>query len=580
MIDYTQTDRYLELKAAKERRFQRARERKNSDTEATDDNWIDRYFINLTGRVKDQRKKIIHSRSEIKEPSIDLQSSLKMLLQEAACDADNWTDANIRRSFPALLCQLSPSGLEKYKDNDINIGYLPNTSSFTLASPDDVVSGSLKSGKLPPRILRSLGFVKPCVMVVTDDQYLGGSLSMGKLLRDDGYIADKCYRGSLSLKELSQRICLQSGDDFRREQARLLGSFLDHYIKIQQEQRFVANSFSVHLNQLRKSAFSIPDDGDTHTCPIILPKHTTDYCIWQQMHIFNSLCTMSRESVWLLKKLKDSPFYSPSSIKEFNMIHDFILAFISKFKKSKDLLDQYIHDESFRCYVDPDELVMYTMENLYAFGWFIKDLQEQGVERKSVAETLLGCFVDVVNMSNKQGNPFDMPGNPLLSEAAKKTEAAMKTSELINETVKKLNSVKCSDLYSGGSPLGCMALWRILFESSLINLRLERICENLRETVKLGATDGQLDQIRRSIHELLTVGESVLIEFIAMHKTVAEVTYMLGDAFTTGGAGMNDISDVTHLKDFNFDDFPWDKHSFPPRSDNTKNWRDYSEDVE
>ncbi|KAI3877413.1 hypothetical protein MKX03_026470 [Papaver bracteatum] len=564
MIDYTQTDRYLELKAAKERRFQRARERKNSDTEATDDNWIDRYFINLTGRVRYQTKKIIHSRSEIKEPSIDLQSSLKMLLQEAACDADNWTDANIRRSFPALLCQLSPSGLENYKDNDINIGYLPNTSSFTLASPDDVVkyySGSLKLVKLPPRICRAFSrrFVKPsqtCAMVVTDDQYLGGSLSMGKLLRDDGYIADKCYRGSLSLKELSQRICLQSGDDFGREQARLLGSFLDHYIKIQQEQRFVANSFSVHLNQLRKSAFSIPDDGDTHTCPIILPKHTTDYCIWQQMHIFNSLCTMSRVQ------------------------HDFILAFISKFKKSKDLLDQYIHDESFRCYVDPDALVMYTKENLYAFGWSIKDLQEQGVERKSVAETLLGCSVDVVNMSNKRGNLFDMPGNPLLSEAAKKTVAAMKTSELINETVKKLNSVKCSDLYSGGSPLGCMALWRILFESSLINLRLDCICENLRETVKLGATDGQLDQIRRSIHELLTVGESVLVEFIAMHKTVAEVTYMLGDAFTTGGAGMNDISDVTHLKDFNFDDFPWDKHNFPPRSDNTKNWRNYSEDVE
>ncbi|KAI3870889.1 hypothetical protein MKW92_015158 [Papaver armeniacum] len=292
------------------------------------------------------------------------------------------------------------------------------------------------------------------------------------------------------------------------------------------------------------------------------------------MHIFNSLCTMSRESVWLLKILKDSPFYSPSSIKEFNMIHDFILAFISKFKKSKDLLDQYIHDESFRCYVDPDELVMYTKENLYAFGWSIKDLQEQGVERKSVAETLLGCFVDVVDMSNKRGNLFDMPGNPLLSEAA------MKTSELINETVEKLNSVRCSDLTGGGSPLGCMALWRILFESSLINLRLDRICENLRETVKLGATDGQLDQIRRSIHELLTVGESVLVEFIAMHKTVAEVTYMLGDVFTTGGAGMNDISDVTHLKDFNFDDFPWDKHNLPPRSDYTKNWRDYSEDVE
>ncbi|KAI3957658.1 hypothetical protein MKW98_021535, partial [Papaver atlanticum] len=73
---------------------------------------------------------------------------------------------------------------------------------------------------------------------------------------------------------------------------------------------------------------------------------------------------------------------------------------------------------------------------------------------------------------------------------------------------------------------------------------------------------------------------------------VAEVTYMLGDAFTTGGAGMRDLSDVTHhlgtsskhddqIMDFNLDDFPWDKHNVPSgRIFNPKYWPKGYEDYE
>ncbi|KAI3834797.1 hypothetical protein MKX03_037931 [Papaver bracteatum] len=629
MFDFTKTERYLSLKADKERRrLRRAQVGKNSDTDTTNDNWIDMYFINLTARLEYHKKQLIYPRFEIKESSIDLESSLKMFFQEAACDADDWTDVNRmvddRRSFHAFVVfQIAPSGLDKYasnEDNDINIGYQPNTWSFSEASPDDeekYYDGSLNSMKFPQRILgesdRSLKLMlmKPSqtyAMVVTD-KYNEGSLSLEKLLRDnvqllhdiviarggclwleklvlDVCIADKWYNGSLLLKELLQRIRSQSGDDFRREQAGLLEYFLDHLIKIQQEQRFVANSFSDHLEQLRKSVFysnAVDDDGDRHTCPLILPKHTVDYYIWRQKHLFDSLCTMSRESVWLLKTLKDSPFSSPSSIKESNKILDVILAFISKFKKSKDLLDQYLHDESFRRYVDPDRLVMYTKEKLDAFGWHVKHLQQQGVERKSVAEMLLGCFLNVVNMNFKRGNLLDKPDNPLRREAAKKTselprkhqctfsKAAKRTSDLINEAVEKLNSVKCSDLYSGGSPLGCIALWRILFESSLINLRLDLICKNHGETVKLEATDDQLDEITLSIDKLLAVGGSVLSEFIAMHKMVAGVSYMLVDAFTTGGAAMRGLRPENFdPENFNLDDFPWDKHNVRTRIGDTR----------
>ncbi|KAI3863351.1 hypothetical protein MKX03_023291, partial [Papaver bracteatum] len=273
-------------------------------------------------------------------------------------------------------------------------------------------------------------------------------------------------------------------------------------------------------------------------------------------HLFDSLYIMTRESAWLLEKLVDSYFASPLSIKECNKILSIILDFFSKFKESKESLDQ-----------NPVELVM--MQNnaiIYDFGERLKNLQEQGVERKSVAETLLGCFLDVVNMVYKS---MDTCSSSL--ECASFSEAAMETSELINEAVEKLISVRSCDLTGGGSPLGCIALWRILFESSLINLRLDLIYEKHSETVNLGVKllDAEaVDQIRLEIDKLLTAGESVLAEFVAMQQTVAEVTYTLGDAFITGGAGMRGSSDPgtsskqdDQVMDFNVDDFPWDKHT-------------------
>ncbi|KAI3971156.1 hypothetical protein MKW92_025434 [Papaver armeniacum] len=253
-----------------------------------------------------------------------------MFLQEAACDADDWTDVNCRyddrRSFPALLVKIASSGLDKYasnEDDDINIGYQPNTWSSLEASPDNVVH-------LCPEINSNSNWV----------------------------MATKYYSKSLSLMQLLQRIRSESGDDFRREQARLLESFLGHLIKIQHEQRFVAYNFSEHLEQLRKSdavAFSsnaVDDDGDGHKCPVIRSEHAMESYMWQQKHVLDSLCVMSCESVWLLKTLKDSYFSSPSSIKESNKILDIILVYILKFKESKVLyiFFLFVLIETIECY--------------------------------------------------------------------------------------------------------------------------------------------------------------------------------------------------------------------------------------
>ncbi|KAI3971153.1 hypothetical protein MKW92_025431, partial [Papaver armeniacum] len=114
-------------------------------------------------------------------------------------------------------------------DNDISIGYKPNTWSFSEASPDDV-DKHLQLMTLPQRIRKEsdrslkLMLMKPSqthAMVITDDYYW----SLEKLLQDVTIahlhyvgIADECFRGSLWLQTLLQRVYSESDDDFRPEQ--------------------------------------------------------------------------------------------------------------------------------------------------------------------------------------------------------------------------------------------------------------------------------------------------------------------------------------------------------------------------
>lgn len=181
---------------------------KGRNNSGAPDTWIDIYFLDISFRhaIDGSLKKPIYPRSEIKEPSIDFQSSLKMFFQAAACDADDWTNVNRRygnrRSFPAFLDLLEPSGLGKHASNE------------DIFLQDDGIN----------------------IRYPHDRYWLSHKGS------SDVVVANKYYDGSLSLMKLLQRICSVSGDDFRREQARLLGSFLNHLIKIQQEQRFVAKS--------------------------------------------------------------------------------------------------------------------------------------------------------------------------------------------------------------------------------------------------------------------------------------------------------------------------------------------------
>ncbi|KAI3971165.1 hypothetical protein MKW92_025443 [Papaver armeniacum] len=512
------------------------------------DEWIRRYEnLSRGGTYAGSTRKPVCPASQIQKQSIDLKVSLQMFLQEATSFADQWTDVNRkygdRRSFPRFLWNSQMLGMDWHKympeDSEINVRNLPNRWSSLQALSNNVVH--------------------LCSKLTSDPNWV---------------MADKYYYRSLSLMQLLHKIYSQSVVDFSREQG--LTNFLVWYVSVslrrlncwglswatssslQQEQRVIVYSFSEHLEQLRKRdeaatlAFfsnSVDNDGDRIKCPLILSKHTMDSYMWRQKHQFDSLYIILRESTWLLKKLEDSRFRVPSFVEESHKILEKIMRFTSEFKKSKE-----------------------NKDILYHFGKHIKDLQEEGVGKGSVIEKLLDCLGDVCEISMEK-DKSSSPADAFM-------EAVEETAKLIQEARNKLNSDRFATL-NGGSPLGNIALWRILFESSLVDLRLDLISKKHGEAIKLGVNKVRkhkcdyyvqtcLNGLHAKISLLLSDGDRVLREFVAMHKTIAEITYMLGDAFTTGGAGMKELeaseessskNDKAETK-MNIDlDFPWDKHN-------------------
>ncbi|MCL7041050.1 hypothetical protein MKW94_021075 [Papaver nudicaule] len=387
--------------------------------------------------------------------------------------------------------------------------------------------------------------------------------------------------------QIVRQVCLNFHKDFSLEQVGRSSSFLDHLIMIQQDQRFVAYDFAEHLKQLRKCTASLHDlhkdhynvvsDGDGE-CFLSLNQKATYNCMWQQKHLFDSLYTMSRESSLLLRKVEDSHFSGCSTVKvESHKVLVIIEMFMSKLKKSKESLDQYLLsgnriDTTLEPCTTPfivskqmEQLVLQNFNELSDFKKDIKVLKEQDGGKKSVTQTLLVRFEDVLNKGKfimEEYHSSVVPENRLTCtssdggfvETASNLESAFaesvkKTLEQINEAVQKLGSVSGSILSEDTPPRGNITLWRVLFDSSLVDLRLDLICKKLGETIKLGVEliDGaahkkpsvcsqvqtDLKQLHVLINLLLTFGDGILLEFLAMHRTVAEMTHMLANVFAS-----------------------------------------------
>ncbi|KAI3833653.1 hypothetical protein MKX03_022431, partial [Papaver bracteatum] len=240
--------------------------------------------------------------------------------------------------------------------------------------------------------------------------------------------------------------------------------------------------------------------------------------MWKQMHVFDSLYIMSRESSSLLEEAEEKSDSCSSTVS--NELHE-ILGIIKgkKFMNARQSLgsfcgctwnlEEFPAAECSRVYLAPK-----SMKQLLRSSFKILDqlrcvlqgqivgkssITEKLIGKSSVTEKLIGCFYDVLSKGNLiEKEYFDGiehrkqllkdTGSLFDTEAVSEIEFAKsvtKTSKQIDETVQKLFSLRGSIL-SEDSPHENITLWRVLYESSLVNIQLDLIRENLDGTIKLG----------------------------------------------------------------------------------------------
>ncbi|XP_026421634.1 uncharacterized protein LOC113317703 [Papaver somniferum] len=279
--------------------------------------------------------------------------------------------------------------------------------------------------------------------------------------------------------------------------------------------------------------------------------------MWKQMHLFDGLDIMSRESSSLLKEAEDKS-YSCSTVND--ELHKTLgLVKGKEFMNARQLLGrscgrnsdlgEFPPAECSHVFLPSKSMKQLVLSNFKRLDQLHCVLQGKIVGKSSVTEKLIGCFYNVLSKGKMiEKEHFDglehknkllqETGGLVDNEVISETEFAKsvkKTVKQIDEAVQKLVSLRGSIL-SEDSPHRNIALWRVLYESSLLNLQLDLICETLGGTIKFGvklldnaqpSDSADLDQLHASIIKLIGSCNGVLLDFLAMHKTGSTILILL-----------------------------------------------------
>ncbi|KAI8544654.1 hypothetical protein RHMOL_Rhmol08G0312700 [Rhododendron molle] len=394
--------------------------------------------------------------------------------------------------------------------------------------------------------------------------------------------ANRYYFKSMASVHVLRHICLNFHKDFTLEQVNRSGSFLDHLIEIQQQQRAAAYGLADQLTHLRKCAtlfenlFSSSLFCDTvasSECYFAQNQHTTYNCMWQQKQLLGTLCSMLVEDCLLLKTVESTHFDTCQSVKgAANRVSIFLEKFIPDFQKSKDLLDNLLLGRErvltsgaaplYPCVISK-QMVQFVLQNFQMVKEFerhLRALREQDEDRGSVKEVLLGRFDDILKkaslleedyngnlQSRHDENGTDCRAETVCTLEAGFSEAAKETYKHIAEAFHSIGTWNSIDTFSVES-LGNITLWKALFETYVANLRLDiisdavvkaidfavKLVNDCNESPHLTVLVGEhMKHLNSLVDAVLNFGESLLHDFLVVHRMVSIITHFLAEIFAS-----------------------------------------------
>ncbi|CAH9088613.1 unnamed protein product [Cuscuta europaea] len=481
-----------------------------------------------------------------------------------------WNDdkkkSSRRRVFSDLLKVLDVCGLSKHRSTFKEGQLESNASICWLLQPSFelrdllMMKTGLSSGVAENLILRQL-------QASSDENYNSKWKS-----------ANQYYFKSIKSMKLLQNISLNFHKDFTLEQVERSGSYIDHLLTIQQEQRAVVYAFArqlAHFKECRLPLVNIFSDspfssaGNTNLC--LTQNHFKSFnCLWQQKQLFDGLCCLLHEERLFLQTVLDNHLSPCTSVRQ--SATDFLL-FIGKhipvIKKSKDLLDDLVLgvDRATTTTIGETPLhpcgitehmekrLTQNFELIKSFENELHSFRRQiGDGEAAVENILLEHFTDIFEKANFIVGQFgadcdssenDVHSSSTLHDAENSFGLSlMETCKYMMDTLNAMGSLG-HDLPDKLN----IGVWKELLQSNIVTLQLDVISDRLLKTICVarkilnyyGRQSKNLTSlIRRHLKHLyclsnaiMAIGEGLLHCSLVMHRMVSVMTHVLAEVFSS-----------------------------------------------
>ncbi|XP_057850180.2 midasin isoform X2 [Cryptomeria japonica] len=392
-------------------------------------------------------------------------------------------------------------------------------------------------------------------------------------------LANGYYFKNMALMVHLKESHLSFHKDLSLQEVKISSSFLEHLLYLQRKQRRTAYEFSSKLEQLSKLSLLLKDFGNAGVADmVVIPyrQHAIHRLMWDQKHIFDSLCSVSSEISLLLKavgSVHGCPLTTLGG--EVKKLQVFFDKHNHSLKTSKVSLDKYLLGGNLIAVNSNQQswpfIVSKEMDEVVQMNFMvIKKMQEDiltlyqdcNIEYGSMPS--LTYLSDLLQKGMQLFHEFmnDTDGlssninelNTLFVESHEKTISAIM---IAVQNIKKFNDrmghhgsphTQVPSLAEENMDLGgTLQTWESLFSQQISNLRLDTIEGTLFETitaaVKLinhGAQDKtelyistgkMLGSLYLFVRMIISAGKMVLFDYVNMHKTVAKLDYILSNIF-------------------------------------------------
>uniref|UniRef100_A0A1D1XHG4 Midasin n=1 Tax=Anthurium amnicola TaxID=1678845 RepID=A0A1D1XHG4_9ARAE len=405
-------------------------------------------------------------------------------------------------------------------------------------------------------------------------------------------MANQYYFKNIAMLQQLQLARLNFHKDLSLELVNRSMSFIDHLIKIQQDQRSLLYALSEQFKKLRRHSSSLENIG-TVEISISSDQHVLFQCMWKQKKLFDMLVTLSRDVSLLLRCIGNSHLNACHGVKgEAEMLSSFIDKHVQSFVKSKESLDKcllgvagvvtpfVVCNTPFIILKQMEVLIMQNFEIINSLDNDIQLFSKSKAFKRSVDGLLLGRFRALTTkgkLIEKEFLSLAAANSCQADDSYKKifvkldasfTLSSAKTINMVKDSIGKLDLLYKELTSFEDIPTEKITSWNVIFEKYVSALQLGLIYESFNETIisagKLLNHAGNKDSVvcakveiqLKHLHVLLdlflSIGEAISLDFLAVHNAMVEMSHMLAQIFALlFSEGFGDleepVDDTSHI---------------------------------